>query len=228
MRLAGDVKDMTEIQKKANINVEQAIDKIATDVYGSYGPEVQRIVGKTLQLLANGCPVPLDEISIQLQTQQDKVTSTLRKWGAEFDHNGSVVGMGLTLVPTPHVYEVGGRRLHAWCAADALAFPVILNQKANIESPDPVIGEKIRVAVTPEGIKRIEPDIAVVSWVKSVDIANIRESVCRQVHFFCSPETAAKWTSTRPQVTFYQVNDVFYALKKMHMEKYRNLLVQQE
>lgn len=217
---------MTEVQKKTDIGAEQAIDKIAADVYGSFGPEMQRIMGKTLQLLASGCPVPPHEISVQLQIQPDKVASTLRKWGAEFDGDGNVVGMGLTLVPTPHAYEAGGRKMYAWCAADTLAFPVLLGQSAHIESPDPVTGEKIKVDVTPDRVERVEPQSAVVSWVNSVDLTNLRESVCRQVHFFSSPETAARWVSARPDVTFYAANDVFYALKKIHLEKYRGLLVQ--
>lgn len=215
---------MTEISKKMNIDAEYAIDRIAEDGYGSFGPEMWRIVRKTLQLLTHGCPIPPDEIAVQLSVGPDKIASMLRKCGAEFDRDGNVVGMGLTLVPTPHIYEVGGRKLYAWCAADTLAFPVLLNQAANIESLDPVTGEKIRVVVTPDGIERIEPKSAVVSWVNSADVANLRESICRQVHFFSSSKTAARWTLARPQVTFYPANDVFSALKKIHLEKYGDLL----
>lgn len=102
---------------------------------------------------------------------------------------------------------------------------VLIGHTAYIESSDPVTEEKIRLVVTPQGIERIEPESAVVSWVNSADPTNIRESVCRQVHFFSSSETAARWLAKRPQITFYAANDAFYALKKMHLEKYRHLLV---
>lgn len=213
---------MIEIQKKTT--AEQAVNKITADVYGSFGPDAQRIVGKTLQLLAHRCPVPPDEISTQLQIRSDDIVSILKKWNAEFDRDGNVVGMGLTFVPTPHVYEAGGLRMYAWCAPDALAFPVLLNHTARIESSDPVTGEKIRFTVTPDGIEQADPEGAVVSWVKSIDVANIRQSGCLQMHFFVSPETASRWIAERPHVTFYTADEAFEALKKIHLEKYKLLL----
>nr|MDQ3967601.1 hypothetical protein [Thermoproteota archaeon] len=60
-------------QKETNSNVQQAIDKIATDVHESLTPEreQQRIFGQTLQLLANGCPVPPDDVAIRFQVPPD-------------------------------------------------------------------------------------------------------------------------------------------------------------
>ncbi|AIF84719.1 Alkylmercury lyase [Candidatus Nitrososphaera evergladensis SR1] len=218
-------------QKKMNGNeVQQAIDKIATDIFESLIPEQEqrRIFGQTLQLLANGCPVPPDEIAIRLQVLTDKVISTLRGFGAEFDKDGNVLGVGLTLVPTPHVYKVDGRKLYTWCAADALLFPVMLNHTAYIESPDPVTGEKIRVGVTPDRVVEIEPKSAVVSWVKNVDATNIRGSGCCHVHFFSSPETASRWIEKHPDKMFYPANDVYQAMKHIILNKYGDMTVRQE
>jgi alkylmercury lyase len=202
-------------QKETNSNVQQAIDNIAEDVFERFIPEQeqQRIFSQTLQLLANGCPVPPDEIAIRLQVTPDRVISTLRGFGAEFDKDGNILGVGLTLVPTPHVYEANGQKLYAWCAADALSFPVLLKHNAHIESHDPVTGEKIRVTITPGRVEKVEPKTAVVTWVKSVDPTNIRGSVCHYVHFFRSPETATKWISTRPGIAFYSANDVYKSFK---------------
>jgi alkylmercury lyase len=147
------------------------------------------------------------------------VISTLRSFGAEFDKEGNIVGVGLTLVPTPHVYEANGQKLYAWCAVDALSFPVLLRHTAHIESHDPVTGEKIRVTVTPERVEKVEPKNAVVTWVKSVDPTNIRGSVCHYVHFFRSPETAAKWISTRSGIAFYSANDVYKSFRELYLTK---------
>jgi hypothetical protein len=71
-------------QKETNSNiVQQAFDNIAADVFESLIPEQKQrqIFGQTLQLLANGCAVPPDEIAIRLQVPPDTVISILRGFG---------------------------------------------------------------------------------------------------------------------------------------------------
>jgi len=204
---------------KENVGVQQATDEIPTEVFENLLIEQDRrgIIGKTLlQLLTNGYPVPPDEIAIRLQITPQTVISTLRSFGAEFDKDGNIVGVGLTLVPTPHVYEVNGSKLYTWCAVDALLFPVMLNHTAHIESLDPISGEKIQVTVTPDGAQKVEPEAAVVSWINGVDLSNIRGSVCHYVYFFSSPETASKWIAEHPGKMFYPIIDAFWAAKKIH------------
>jgi alkylmercury lyase len=207
-----------------NLNAGHAIEETATNLYEKLGSERRRIAGQTLQLLANGCPIPPDEIATRLGTSPDKVTSALREWGAEFDKVGNVIGLGLTLVPTRHVYEIDGRKLYTWCAGDALAFPVMLRQNASIESPDPVTGEKIRISVTPDRVEKVEPKSVVVSWVKDIDVKDIRGSGCNKINFFSSSETASKWIAEHRDQTFYPVNDVYNALKDLHLNKYSWIL----
>jgi alkylmercury lyase len=209
-------------RKRKNSNTQQAFDKTMADVFESIISEQEhrRIVVQTLQLLANGCPVPPDEIAIHLQVSPEQVVFILEGFGAEFDKEGNVLGFGLTLVPTPHVYRANGHKLYTWCAADALEFPVMLKHTAHIESPDPISGEKIRVSVTPDRVERVEPESAVVSWVDRIDVANIRGSLCNYVHFFTSPETASKWIANHPGKTFYTVNDVYRAMKHMVQNKF--------
>lgn len=210
-------------QKETNSNVQQAVDKIATDVHERLTPEREqrRIFGQTLQLLANGCPVPPDDVAIRLQVTPDRVISTLRSFGAEFDKDGNIVGVGLTLVPTPHIYKIDSHKLYAWCAADTLSLPVILKQNAEIESSDPVTGEKIHITVTPDRVEKVEPKTAVVSC---VDPTNIRGSWDHYVHFFSSPKTASKWIAEHPDQTFYRVNDVYKALKDILLNKYPDFI----
>jgi alkylmercury lyase len=214
-------------QKETDSNVQQAVDKIATDVHKRLTPEREqrRIFGQTLQLLANGCPVPPDDVATRLQVPPDKVTSTLRGFGAEFDKDGNIVGVGLTLVPTPHIYKIDSHKLYAWCAADTLSLPVILKQNAEIESSDPITGEKIHITVTPDRVEKVEPKTAVVSC---VDPTNIRGSWDHYVHFFSSPKTASKWIAEHPDQTFYRVNDVYKALKDILLNKYPDFIPSSE
>jgi alkylmercury lyase len=210
-----------------NDNVEEAVEKIVTDVYESLTPDPEHrcIIGQTLQLLSNGSPVTPDEIASQLQASPEKVTSTLRKFGAEFDKEGNILGLGLTSVTTPHVYKLNGRKLYTWCAADALAFPVILEQTAHIESSDPVTGDKVQIHVTPDRVEKIEPKSSVVSFIKNIDVTNVRGTFCNNVNFFSSPETAAIWIAENPEMTFYPANDVYQAFKHIHLHKYRDIMI---
>jgi alkylmercury lyase len=213
------IKNQTKENLKENLGAQQATDEILTDAFENLHIKQDQwsIIDTTLQLLSNGCPVPPDEIAIRLQVPPDTVISTLRGFGAEFDKDGNVMGVGLTLVPTPHVYEVNGRKLYTWCAVDALLFPIMLKHTAHIESLDPISGDKIRVTVTPDGVQKVDPESAVVSWVNSsVDPSNIRGSVCHYVYFFTSSETASKWIADHPGKMFYPVIDAFWAAKKIH------------
>ncbi len=216
--------------KNSATNIQQIIDKIMTEVYENLvpEPEQQHIINQMLRLLANGSPVKPSEVATHIQISPDKVTSTLRKFGAEFDKEGNILGLGLTLVTTPHIYNVYGHRLYTWCAADALIFPVILQQTAQIESSDPVTGKKIRIHVTPDRVEKVVPKSAVVSFTKNIDITNIRGTVCNNVNFFSSPETAAVWIAGHLDTTFYPVNDIYQALKQIHLNKYRDMMVKSE
>jgi alkylmercury lyase len=130
--------------KNSATNAQQTVDKIMTEIYENLAPKPEQryIINHMLRLLANGSPVKPAEVAMHLQASPDKVTSTLRKFGAEFDEEGNILGLGLTLVTTPHIYKVNGHKLYTWCAGDALAFPVILKQNVHIESSDPVTGKK--------------------------------------------------------------------------------------
>jgi alkylmercury lyase len=210
----------TKNQIEENLGVQQASDEILTDAFENLHIEQDqwRIIENTLQLLANGgYPIPPEEIAIRLQVTPETVISALRSFGAEFDKEGNILGVGLTLVPTPHVYKANGQKLYTWCAVDALLFPVMLKHTAHIESLDLVSGDKIRVTVTPDGVQKVEPESAVVSWVNSsVDPSNIRGSICHYVYFFSSSETASKWIAEHPGKMFYPVIDAFQAAKRIH------------
>lgn len=226
---------MNIIKKNSNMknsaaNAQQIVDKIMTEVYENLvpEPEQQNTIKQILRLLANGSPVKPTEIATHLQISLDKVTSTLKKFGADFDKEGNILGLVLTLVPTSHIYKFNGRKMYTWCAVDALMFPVILQQTAHIESSDPVTGKKIQIHVTPDRVEKIEPKSAVVSLTKNIDITNVRGTICNNVNFFSSPETAAVRIAGHLDMTFYPVNEVYQALKYIHLNRYRDMIVKSD
>src|SRR5215210_8949416 len=129
------------------------------------------IVPPTLDLLARGKEASPEEIAAASAKSPEEVRATLDRFpSAEWDEQGRVVGLGLTLQLTPHRLKLEGRTLFAWCALDALLFPVLLGRPASIVSPCRGTGDPVHIEVTPAGIEAVEPPSAVVSIVAVRDL----------------------------------------------------------
>lgn len=176
---------------------------------------ILKIVLSLLRLLQHGKPVAPYELASTTGLEVGVAVKLAKRLGAEFDNGGNLVGWGLTLVPTPHKYRANGHDLYAWCAADTISFPSILNHTAVIESPDPISGEIVRLSVTPGGIEDLNPGSAVVSWSLESDLDNIRGSFCDLTHYFASRETAAQYISDHPGLVIVPVESVFEAAGKL-------------
>ncbi len=168
------------------------------------------IVPPTLELLARGKPAFPEDIAAAAGKSPEEVRATLDRFpSTEWDDQGRVVGLGLTLCLTPHRLKLEGHTLFAWCALDALLFPVLLGRPASIESPCRGTGEPVHIEVRPAGIEAAEPPSAVVSVVVAQDLANIRSVGCNNTHFFSSPEAASRWLEKHPEATILPVEDAF-------------------
>jgi alkylmercury lyase len=163
-----------------------------------------------LQLLARGSPVTPDEIAVAAGRTPAAVLAALRQQpSVEWDEAGRVVGLGLTLRPTPHRFEVDGRTLFTWCALDTLMFPALLGTRAQVTSPCPITGVQVRAAVAAEHAEQVEPADALVSLVVPEVIEDLRRAFCHQVHFLSSPEAAAHWRAEHPDGLTLPVADAF-------------------
>lgn len=163
-----------------------------------------------LDLLARGKPVSAEEIAAAVGKSPEEVQLAMGQVaGVDRDEQDRIVGAGLSLVPTPHRFEVEGRTLFTWCALDALSFPVILGRPASVESPCRGTGEPVHIEVTPTEVVAVEPPSAVVSVVVPKDLANVRSVVCENVHFFNSPEAASRWLEKHPEATILPVEEAF-------------------
>src|SRR5829696_1093611 len=152
------------------------------------------IVPPTVDLLARGKPASPEEIAAISAKSPEEVQTALDRFpSTEWDEQGRVVGLGLTLHLTPHRLEFEGRTLFAWCALDALLFPVLLRRSASIESPCRSTGELVHIEVTPAGIEAVEPPSAVVSMVAARELATVRSAGCNNTHFFSSPKASSRW-----------------------------------
>ncbi len=184
--------------------------RITAPIGATGGRAFLEIVPPTLDLLARGKPASPEEIAAASGKSPEEVRAALDRFpNAEWDEQNRLVGLGLTLRPTPHRLDLGDRTLFAWCALDALLFPVLLGRPASIESPCRGTGDPVHVEVMPVAIKVVEPPSAVVSVVAARDLADFRSVSCNNTHFFASPEAASRWLEKHPGATILPAEDAF-------------------
>lgn len=168
-----------------------------------------KFLPRLARLLAGGTPVSVDELARAGGWSTKEVRAGLEKHpSAEWDEDGRIVGLGITLRPTAHSFSFDGGTVYGWCASDALIFPVLLGKAGIVASTCPATGAEIRVEVTPERVVNVDPPDAVVSEVRpDTRVADVRTEICAVGHFFSSREAAAPWLEHYPQG---QVNSVEY------------------
>ena len=182
-----------------------------------------------LRLLGQGQPVSAAQMGAALGISDIAVTETFQRMpDIERDEIGQVVGWGLSLQPTPHQFRINGHTLYTWCALDALTYPILLEQTAQVESICPITQTSIRLRVGPEGVSALDPATAMVSLSipdTGPDACN-RASFCNQGHFFASPEAAATWQADHTQARALTVEAV-YQLGRIIATRRHHLSTQQ-
>jgi alkylmercury lyase len=173
--------------------------------------EGQELLPHAIRLLSDGEPVALERLAAASGLSVEAVQSALdEQASAERDDAGRLVGFALTLRPTSHRYTVGGRTLYAWCASDALMFPVILGEPGVVESTCPQTGHPIRIELTPDGVERLDPPGAVLSAVRPTGrLADVRAATCQFGHFFGSRAAATQWAEEHPDGHIHAVDEAF-------------------
>jgi len=191
-------------------NLQELAARITAPMRTTAGEGFLEIVPPTLDLLARGKPAVPEEIAAASGKSPEEVRAALERFpSVEWNEQGRVVGLGLTLQLTPHRLELEGRTLFAWCALDTLLFPALLGRPASIESPCRGTGEPVHIEMTPAGIDRVEPPSAVVSIVAARDLATFRRVSCTNTHFFSSPEAASRWLEKHPEATILPAEEAF-------------------
>lgn len=163
-------------------------------------PAEQRIALATYRLLSDGQPVSDEAIAEQVGLPLAEVTAYLARPMRQRNDAGGLIGFGgLTLKPTTHSLDLGGRTLYAWCALDALFLPELLGQPTRIRSTCPHTGEPITLLVDATGPHEVAPAGAVISLVKAegLDTADVIATFCCHVHFFASEQAARTWINEK-------------------------------
>jgi hypothetical protein len=112
--------------------------------------------------------------------------------------------------PTRHVVWLKGKRLYVHCALDALMYPLITGQDAEIQSRCPICDQLLGAAVRKGEIVSWAPQGAVL-WLgvsaqheacgtSASDFNTIRECVCPFINLFDFEEHLKSWQAKNAQV----------------------------
>lgn len=188
-----------------------------------------RLTVKTMQALAEGRPIPLDQLAEVWGMPVEQVRTVLAQavsaGRAEIDEHENLVGAVLTLNPTEHQLSIDGQQLYAWCAFDALFAPGVTGKVTRISSSDPVSGAPISAIVTPEGVEQVQPQGAVITVVGTdSDLrGGPRSPRCLQMLFFASRDSAQQWLDGHNDVAILTLNEAFDLAREFQIEPARRL-----
>lgn len=191
--------------------MESWINQTAERLFLTNGSEgFPDLFAALLRALVNGRPVTPQALAAIVGWPVPRVTTALQQApGTEYDSNGNIVGYGLTLRETQHVFEIGDQRLYTWCALDTLMFPVLLGQSARVISRCASTGAPIFLTVAPDKVLAVEPAGATVSLVQPDASTDIRRSFCCHVNFFASAAAGDSWVSQHEGGKVLTVADAF-------------------
>ncbi len=158
-----------------------------------------------VQQITRGKPVTPATLQASLQVSQNELEQRLAKLppDVEFDQAGNIVGLGVTLVPTSHRFQMGGKLLYTWCAFDTVLIPPSLHVEAQIQSTCPVTGQPITFVATPEG--------SVMSLIVPAERGDCaRATFCQRSLFFQSEQAASTFLADYPDVLLLSVEEAAY------------------
>jgi alkylmercury lyase len=165
------------------------------------------------ELLAMGRPVTVAELAKHTALDEESVRGRLDAWPGVFrDGDGRVVGFwGLALAETPHRFEIEGRTLYGWCAADPLFLAPLLGTSARVISTCPVTGEVVALTVSEEGVFDIVPPGAILSFIKPDDRFgdDVIERFCHYIHLFVSQDAANTWVADHAGTFVLSIDEAF-------------------
>ena len=153
-------------------------------------------------LLATGRPVSAAGLAEGLGTSDAVVQAALerldRRGQLRRDGEGRVVGScGLSLVPSRHELQTGGRRFWTWCAYDAVGILGALRTDGTVRSISAATGLPLEVT-----FRRGSPetDTIVIVMPDASGCNNVVEEWCPKVNFVEDEQTARSWLRSKGQV----------------------------
>lgn len=198
------------------MSVKPEISSLAEALSGAMpalSPDEQRLAVALYRQLAKGEPVGAQALATELGRGETEIERTLRSWpGVHRCEKGAIVAFGgLALPEMPHRFRVDGRRLHTWCAWDALFIPELVGRTAEVDSVSPTSGDRVRLTVASDAIQAVEPEGTVISMLAPTEHFDdeVVAGFCHFVHFFTSVSDAQPWLAEHPRTFLLSLDEAF-------------------
>lgn len=142
------------------------------------------------EAISRGEETTLEDAARSLGREAEDVREAAERlagWGLVTldEADGRVTGAyGLTVEPTEYRLDLDGRRLHAWCALDAVGIPAALGADAIVDAPIRGSDDTIRLRI--EGGRLVDDggqDIRIALPDVRLD-ADVRRDVCPEIAFY--------------------------------------------
>ena len=191
-----------------------SLEALAESLAGTFpGCDDAQLACALLRELAHGKPVSPTTLAAVADRGEQQTTEALARWpNVRRDEQGRVDAFGgLSLRPTKHRFEVGGRQLYTWCAWDTLFLPALLDEPARVKSICPATGADIRLTVVPDRVLASQPQNVRVSFPPAgqASTTDIVESFCCHVHFLAGEDAATEWLSRSPGTFALDIDGAF-------------------
>lgn len=201
-----------------NEDIAPSLPKLMAKLFISQYPvlseQEQDISLKLFHILSEGNPVDTKDLAESVGLSHLTVSEIIKKWpDVYYDDEQRIVGYGgLTFKPTRHKIMFDNRTLYTWCAWDTLFLPAILGSILDIESLCPADDSIVRIHATQEGVKTIDPENAVISFMlpsKECIQKDIQINFCHYVNFFPSTEIGEEWIRGHPKTYLLSIEEAF-------------------
>jgi hypothetical protein len=103
--------------------------------------------------------------------------------------------------PSDFQVQVGGTKIHAICAVDALGTAAMVRRRTDVTCVCPTCRASVSIGISPDGLTvehASPPDPRVWTGVKDVRTC-AADSQCKSMLLFCSPEHLDTWKRSQPQ-----------------------------
>lgn len=200
--------------------------------FPSLNRQEQKVSVQIHRLLAQGCPITHQQVADSIAVPVETVNAMLNRWwGIHYDNQDRIDGYwGLSIEPTAHRFELDRHTLYTWCAWDSLFLPEILQTGVRIESQCALTGTKIHLELDPDGVQRVQPGRAVMSFV-TADTNKVKGDVvthfCHLVHFFESANAGAVWTEKHPGTFLLSIGEAHILGRLMNAVQYPDIFGKQ-
>ena len=225
----------TRSLKKQNPEIDSIIEAWSTNQKAEFSKEEARLIQAIYPALAEGQLLSAERVSASSGIPLRSVKTafrTMRRAGADFDEDGSLIGNVLTRRPTPHRFVVDGQELYAWCAVDTLFLPGLVGKTAEVESNCLATGEPIRLTISSSGIEVVEPAETVVTvTIPGVSAAcepgqgkGGESASCQSMNFYVSRQAAESHLGPDADVAILEVETAWKLAHRVWVEPYLKAL----